>query len=71
MVISNFIIHVISFRYEIKFKTNSGILKKVEHLYKEYCDWYLAPENSEQIRNTRQKWQQLEHENPEGPSVVS
>lgn len=56
-------------RYEIKFKTNSGILKKVEHLYKEYCDWYLAPENSEQIRNTRQKWQQLEHENPEGPSV--
>jgi hypothetical protein len=63
---------LIAFRYEVKFKTNSGILKKVERLYKEYCDWYLAPENSsEQSMNTRQKWQHLKHENREGPSLVS
>lgn len=59
----------------MKFKSNSGILNKVEHLYGKYCDWYLAPQNTEQSSeqgvNTRQKWQHLEHENAEGPSLVS
>ncbi|XP_021914450.1 DNA-directed RNA polymerase, mitochondrial isoform X2 [Zootermopsis nevadensis] len=57
-------------RYEVKFKSNSGISKKVQHLYEEYCDWYLAPDSSsKQSMNTRQKWQHLEHENSKGPSL--
>ncbi|KAJ4450804.1 hypothetical protein ANN_02234 [Periplaneta americana] len=57
-------------RYEIQFKKNYGILDKVEHLYDEYCDWYLEPERcSEPCTNTRQRWQQLEYENQEGPTV--
>jgi len=56
----------------VKFKTDSGILQKIEHLYDEYCDWYLTPkDSSEQSSNTRQKWQHLVHEHPEGPNVVS
>ncbi|PSN42978.1 hypothetical protein C0J52_13214 [Blattella germanica] len=57
-------------RYEVKFKSNSGILDKVGRLYEEYCDWYLNPEEySSECKNTREKWQHLIHENQEGSDV--
>ena len=56
----------------MKFKTDTGILQKIEHLYDEYCEWYLTPEVcSERSLNTRQKWQHLVHKHPDGPNVVS
>lgn len=49
-----------------------GIISKTQNLYSQYCKWYMDPTvNMQRSTNGRQEWQQLVHQNQEGPSVVS
>jgi len=59
-------------RFKVLYKDKHLILSKVQKLYEHYCDWYLDPTIGEKhSANCRQKWQQLLHHAPYGPSVVS
>ncbi|KAL1122334.1 hypothetical protein AAG570_003739 [Ranatra chinensis] len=55
-------------RYEMKVKSDAGVLDKIEQIYTEYCKWYLNPTGKDS-NNCRQKWQQLSHQNQNGPSL--
>jgi len=63
-------------RYQVLYKKQKGILEKVQHLYHEYIEWYLnpsaaTPQSSSEIKNGRQKWQDLLYDpNCTGPHVV-
>ncbi|XP_063243144.1 DNA-directed RNA polymerase, mitochondrial [Bacillus rossius redtenbacheri] len=58
-------------RYFIKQKKLNGVLKKVEHLYREYCDWYIDPSSDVTSANTREKWQRLLFSHQDGPTVTA
>jgi hypothetical protein len=50
-------------------KSKAGIVEKAGNLYHEYCDWFVDCE-TENVSNTRVKWQQLMTDHPEGSSIV-
>lgn len=57
-------------RYILQYKKTHGVMHKTQKLYSEYCKWYMDPTlNNRRSGNARQEWQQLVHENQEGPSV--
>uniref|UniRef100_A0A0K8SQM1 DNA-directed RNA polymerase n=1 Tax=Lygus hesperus TaxID=30085 RepID=A0A0K8SQM1_LYGHE len=60
--------HQVRQRYIVKKNIDSGVLDKMEELYKNYVKWYLNPSDS-MTCNGRQQWQTLKHQLSQGPNV--